>query len=204
MRSPWRAGKGLSYRQVQEQTGLSQQLLYDMEYKDRRLTLAELAGRWQPVMPSAPMTSWALIWRHEMRILIRIVLGTLLVLVALVLGGDHFDPLWMQRWAATVWLRWSTPRLRIPPGPTCSRLCRVPAGEGPFPAVIMLHEFWGLKQEIVGKADALAAEGYVVVAPDMYRGQTTTLPPPGRSIWLLNIPEEQVLGDLEPVFSCPP
>ena len=34
--------KGLSYGQVQEQTGLSQQLLYDMEYKDRRLTLAEL------------------------------------------------------------------------------------------------------------------------------------------------------------------
>ena len=50
------------------------------------------------------------------------------------------------------------------------------AGEGPFPAVIMLHEFWGLKQEIVEKADALAAEGYVVVAVsythlDVYKRQ---------------------------------
>ena len=74
-----------------------------------------------------------------------------------------------------------------------------PAGEGPFPAVIMLHEFWGLKQEIVEKADALAAEGYVVVAPDMYRGETTGWLP--RAIYLaLTVPEAQVLGDLEPVF----
>ena len=37
-----RAGQGYSYGQVQEKTGLSQQLLYDVEYKDRRLSLAEL------------------------------------------------------------------------------------------------------------------------------------------------------------------
>lgn len=74
-----------------------------------------------------------------------------------------------------------------------------PAGEGPFPAVIMLHEFWGLKPEIIGKADALAAEGYLVVAPDMYRGQTTTWLP--RAIYLaLTVPEAQALGDLDPVF----
>jgi carboxymethylenebutenolidase len=74
-----------------------------------------------------------------------------------------------------------------------------PPGAGPFPAVIMLHEFWGLKSEIAEKADALAAEGYVVVAPDMYRGQTTGWLP--RAIYLaLTIPEAQVLGDLDPVF----
>jgi DNA-binding Xre family transcriptional regulator len=37
-----RAAHGLTYAQVQEQTGLSQQLLYDFEYKDRRLSLEEL------------------------------------------------------------------------------------------------------------------------------------------------------------------
>ncbi len=74
-----------------------------------------------------------------------------------------------------------------------------PAGAGPFPAVIMLHEFWGLKSEIVDKADALAAEGYVVVAPDMYRGRATGWLP--RAIYLtLTIPEAQVLGDLDPVL----
>jgi hypothetical protein len=37
-----RAAHGLTYAQVQEQTGLTQQLLFDVEYKDRRLTLEEL------------------------------------------------------------------------------------------------------------------------------------------------------------------
>lgn len=37
-----RAARSLSYEAVRERTGLSQQLLYDMEYGERRLTLAEL------------------------------------------------------------------------------------------------------------------------------------------------------------------
>lgn len=37
-----RAARTLSYEAVRERTGLSQQLLYDMEYGERRLTLAEL------------------------------------------------------------------------------------------------------------------------------------------------------------------
>ena len=134
-----------------------------------------------------------------MRILIRIVLGILLVLVALVLVVIISIPvdaaLGSNRVAAMV-----NTTIENPAGPPVAAYVAQPAGEGPFPAVIMLHEFWGLKPEIVGKADALAAEGYVVVAPDMYRGQTTTLLP--RAIYLaLNVPEEQVLDDLEPVFA---
>lgn len=37
-----RATNGLSYAQVQADTGLSQQLLYDVEYGERRLTLDQL------------------------------------------------------------------------------------------------------------------------------------------------------------------
>ncbi len=37
-----RAALGLSYAEVQLATGLSQQMLYDVEFKDRRLTLEEL------------------------------------------------------------------------------------------------------------------------------------------------------------------
>ena len=37
-----RAAQGFSYEQVQYQTGLSQQLLFDAEYKEQRLTLEEL------------------------------------------------------------------------------------------------------------------------------------------------------------------
>lgn len=37
-----RAVHGFTYEQIQNETGLSQQLLFDMEFKDRRLTLDEL------------------------------------------------------------------------------------------------------------------------------------------------------------------
>lgn len=48
----------------------------------------------------------------------------------------------------------------------------VPAGEGPFPAVILIHEWNGLVDGIRQTADALAAEGYVAFAADLYHGQT--------------------------------
>jgi hypothetical protein len=37
-----RAAQGLTYAQVQERTGFTQQLLYDFEYRERRLTLEEV------------------------------------------------------------------------------------------------------------------------------------------------------------------
>lgn len=48
----------------------------------------------------------------------------------------------------------------------------VPAGEGPFPAVILIHEWNGLVDGIRQTADALADEGYVAFAADLYHGQT--------------------------------
>lgn len=51
-----------------------------------------------------------------------------------------------------------------------------PAGAGPFPGVIMIHEWWGLNQQIKETADRLAQEGYVVLAPDLYHGKIATDP----------------------------
>lgn len=74
-----------------------------------------------------------------------------------------------------------------------------PAGPGPHPAVIMIHEWWGLRPEIIAKADKLAAQGYVVLAPDTYRGQTTASVP--RALWLrINTPVERVMGDLQAAY----
>jgi len=48
----------------------------------------------------------------------------------------------------------------------------VPEGEGPFPAVILIHEWNGLVDRVRQVADALADEGYVALAADLYHGQT--------------------------------
>ena len=50
----------------------------------------------------------------------------------------------------------------------------VPEGEGPFPAVILIHEWNGLVDRIRQVADAMAAEGYVALAADLYSGRVGT------------------------------
>ena len=40
-----------------------------------------------------------------------------------------------------------------------------------FPAVVMIHEWWGLNENIKNMAESLAKEGYVVLAVDLYNGQ---------------------------------
>ncbi len=47
-----------------------------------------------------------------------------------------------------------------------------PDTEGKKPALIIVHEWYGLKLRIKEMADALADEGYVVLAVDMYSGKT--------------------------------
>lgn len=43
-----------------------------------------------------------------------------------------------------------------------------------LPAVVMIHEWWGLNQNIKNMAEVLAKEGYVVLAVDLYNGQVAT------------------------------
>src|SRR5215208_1361280 len=43
-----------------------------------------------------------------------------------------------------------------------------------LPAVIMIHEWWGLNEHIKNQADILAQEGYVVLAVDLYGGEVAT------------------------------
>jgi carboxymethylenebutenolidase len=75
-----------------------------------------------------------------------------------------------------------------------------PSGEGPFPTVIMIHEFWGLNDAIASKADLLAQEGYLVIAPDTFRGSTTGWVP--RAIYqVISARPENVHADLDSVFA---
>jgi hypothetical protein len=51
-----------------------------------------------------------------------------------------------------------------------------PAAGGPFPALVVIHEWWGLNTQIKGMAEKLAREGYVALAVDLYRGRVTADP----------------------------
>jgi carboxymethylenebutenolidase len=45
-----------------------------------------------------------------------------------------------------------------------------PAGAAKVPAVIVVHEWWGLNDHIAGIADRWAGEGFLALAVDLYRG----------------------------------
>ena len=47
----------------------------------------------------------------------------------------------------------------------------VSANNNKLPAVVMIHEWWGLNENIKDMAESLAREGYVVLAVDLYKGQ---------------------------------
>ena len=71
---------------------------------------------------------------------------------------------------------------------------------GPRPVLVLLHEFFGLSESIVDKAQGLADElGCLVVAPDVFRGVTTDFIP--RAIWLaLSTPQPRVNADIDAVL----
>lgn len=54
----------------------------------------------------------------------------------------------------------------------------------PLPAVIMIHEWWGLNDNIRAMAERLAAEGYIVLAVDLFGGESATSPEAARQLML--------------------
>ena len=50
----------------------------------------------------------------------------------------------------------------------------LPKGEGPFPGVVVIHEWWGLNVHVKHWADRLAADGYAALAVDLYGGVVAT------------------------------
>lgn len=58
----------------------------------------------------------------------------------------------------------------------------VPEGEGPFPALVLIHEWNGLVDRVRQVADAMADEGYVALAADLFQGRTGSNPDENRAL----------------------
>jgi carboxymethylenebutenolidase len=57
-----------------------------------------------------------------------------------------------------------------------------PAEGGPYPAVVVIQEWWGLDDHIKDLARRFAGEGFVALAPDLYHGAVTTEPDEARKL----------------------
>lgn len=62
------------------------------------------------------------------------------------------------------------------------------------PGVIVIHEWWGLNDNIRSAADRLAGEGYVALAVDLYDGAAATVPKEAMKL-MSNLTENQARAD---------
>jgi carboxymethylenebutenolidase len=81
-------------------------------------------------------------------------------------------------------------------GVTLSGYLASPRGSGPLPAVLMIHEWWGLNYDTTVLADALAKEGFVVLAADAFRGDVAQTAAAARK-QVTETPREQIAADLD-------
>ena len=83
---------------------------------------------------------------------------------------------------------------------TVSGLLVTPEGNGPFPAVIVIHEWWGLDAWVKDQARALAKEGYAALAVDLYRGKATDKQEEAHQL-MSGMPQDRAIRDLKGAFA---
>ncbi len=74
-----------------------------------------------------------------------------------------------------------------------------PPGKGPFPGIIVIHEWWGLNDWVKDQASKLADQGYEALAIDLYRGKVATTPEMAHEI-MRGVPEDRAKRDLHAAF----
>src|SRR6185369_11658106 len=75
----------------------------------------------------------------------------------------------------------------------------LPPGAGKHPAIILVHEWWGLNDWVKQQADRFAREGYVALAVDLYRGKATSDPNEAHEL-MRGMPEDRANADLVAAF----
>ena len=78
---------------------------------------------------------------------------------------------------------------------TVNGILYTPQGKGPFPALVVIHEWWGLNDWVKEEASKLADQGYLALAIDLYRGKVATTPDEAHQI-MRGVPEDRASRDL--------
>ncbi len=78
---------------------------------------------------------------------------------------------------------------------TVNAVMYTPPGKGPFPALVVIHEWWGLNDWVKEQASKLADQGYITLAIDLYRGKVATTPDEAHEI-MRGVPEDRANRDL--------
>jgi carboxymethylenebutenolidase len=75
----------------------------------------------------------------------------------------------------------------------------VPEGRGPYPGLIVIHEWWGLNEQIRSVTADLAKAGYAALAVDLFRGTVTASPDEARKL-AMGLDSSRAISDLHEAF----
>lgn len=78
---------------------------------------------------------------------------------------------------------------------TVNGILYTPQGKGPFPALVVIHEYWGLNDWVKEQASKLADQGYVALAIDLYRGKVATTADEAHEL-MRGVPNDRANRDL--------
>ena len=83
---------------------------------------------------------------------------------------------------------------------TVSGFLATPEKPGRYPALIVIHEWWGLTDWVKGQTQKLADAGYVALAVDLYRGKVTADPEEAHEL-MRGLPQDRAVSDLKAAFA---
>jgi len=69
-------------------------------------------------------------------------------------------------------------------------------GEARKPAIVVIQEWWGVDDWIREQATRFAGQGYVALAPDLYRGRVAKTPDEAHEL-MRGMPEDRAMADLK-------
>ncbi len=75
----------------------------------------------------------------------------------------------------------------------------LPEGAGRHPALVVIHEWWGLNNWVKEQAQKFAEKGYVALAVDLYRGKVAYDPTLAHEL-MRGMPQDRAQRDLEAAF----
>lgn len=78
---------------------------------------------------------------------------------------------------------------------TVQGILYTPKGKGPFPALVVIHEWWGLNDWVKEQASKLSDEGYITLAVDLYRGKVAGSPEEAHEL-MRGVPDDRSARDL--------
>ena len=76
----------------------------------------------------------------------------------------------------------------------------LPKEEGKHPAIILIHEWWGMNDWVKGNADMFAKKGYVALCIDLFRGKVVSKPDDAMKL-VTSMNKEQGVKDLISAYS---